>query len=205
MIEANETIPPGIGHQVLDSADTHFLGRNYIPFRHVTAQTIQALKPIDKIAYKVLDKGTGVRGLMGCTASKVEEIEQGVYASMLTLKRPLRPRQITQIEFTTSFNYGAEAADQPPPEFRRRIVGAHAWRQWQVAVYFPTQDPPKHVLWAEWEGPQLGSPIVPGSEQELKLEPMNVCSGEFLVASHVMNNVPLGKVLGMVWQRPERV
>ena len=198
MTQATET-PTQPSHQVMRSTESHFLDTNYLPKAHTTSQLIMARESLAQISYKFTEGVTEVKGLMGCEASPIEELGDGVYQSMLTLDKPLQPGEKAEIDLFTRFDF--TELSPPPPRFRRRIIGAFAWDAFEVAVYFPLNNPPQRVAWAEWESYQSDE-IVPGSEVPLKLGPMQSCSGEFLLANRTQRRAVSGKVLGVHWAPP---
>jgi len=133
-------------HQTALLFEHHFIGRDGIPARHHTQQTIRSLvDDMPRYQYRFDTPDVEVRVMRGGHPGPVYQLDDPLWAVDIEFRHPLRYDEEAYLDYWALFHY-----ERPPaPEFRR---GAHVPVQHlDMRVEFHKQKLPQRLWWAEWE------------------------------------------------------
>jgi hypothetical protein len=141
--------PPGgvltSGHETTLLVEHHFLGRDGMPARHHTQQTVRALvDDMTSYQYRIDTPEADIRVVRGGKIGQIYQLSGQLWAVDLTFNHPLRYGEEAYVDYWTIFHYS-----QPPAaEFRR---GAHRRVEHvDMRLEFHPARMPRHLWWAEW-------------------------------------------------------
>lgn len=133
------------GHETTLLFEHHFVGRDGMPARHHTQQTVRAL--VDGMAtyqYRIDTPEAEVRVVRGGQAGQLRQISSQLWAADITFRHPLRYGEEAYVDYWTIFHY----SEPPAAEFRR---GAHRRAEHlDMRLEFHPGRLPRHLWWAEW-------------------------------------------------------
>lgn len=133
-------------HETTLLFEHHVIGRDGIPARHHTQQTIRSLVDgMQSYQYRFDTPHVEVRVMRGGRAGPVYQLAEPLWAVDIEFRHPLRYDEVAYLDYWALFRYES----QPAPEFRR---GAHVLVQHlDMRVEFHRQKLPQRLWWAEWE------------------------------------------------------
>ncbi len=133
------------GHETTLLFEHHFIGRDGVPARHHTQQTIRALVDgMTSYQYRIDTPEADVRLVRGGQVSPVYQLSEQLWAVDITFHHPLRYGEEAYFDYWTIFRYS-----QPPAaEFRR---GSHRRVEHiDLRLEFHAGRLPGKLWWAEW-------------------------------------------------------
>jgi hypothetical protein len=136
----------GPDHETTLLFEHHVIGRDGLPARHHSQQTIRAVVDgLTSYKYRIDTPDAEVRVRRGGTAGEIYAISGGYYAVDIAFPHPLCYGEERYMDYWTIFHYS-----QPPPsEFRR---GTHQRvEHLDMRVEFHERKLPSQVWWAEWQ------------------------------------------------------
>ncbi len=137
--------PPASEHETTLLFEHHFIGRDGMPARHHTQQSVRALADgMNKYQYRIDTPEADVRVIRGGKAGRLYQFSEQLWAVDITFHHPLRYGEQAYVECWTIFHYS-----QPPAaEFRR---GAHRRvEHLDMRLEFHPDRLPGRLWWAEW-------------------------------------------------------
>jgi hypothetical protein len=133
------------GHETTLLFEHHFLGRDGVPARHHTQQTVRAL--VDGLAsyqYRIDTPEADIRVVRGGKLGDLYQLGDRLWAADISFHHPLRYGEEVYLDYWTIFHY----AQRPATEFRR---GAHQRvEHLDMRLEFHPDRLPRHLWWAEW-------------------------------------------------------
>lgn len=133
-------------HKTKRLYELHEIGRDGIPSRHQTIQTIEALEDgVSSHRYAFDTNEVSVRRIHGGTPGAPYHVTGSIWAVDIELPRTLGRGEEASLQYETDFCYSA----QPEPIFRRIVHGKA--RDVVLRVAFHPQHLPRTVWWTEWE------------------------------------------------------
>ncbi len=141
--------PPGgvlaAGHETTLLFEHHFVGRDGMPARHHTQQTVRAL--VDGMVsyqYRMDTPEADIRVIRGGRIGQIYQLSEQLWAVDIPFHHPLRYGEEAYVDYWTIFHY----SEPPAAEFRR---GAHRRVEHvDMRVQFHPGRLPKQLWWAEW-------------------------------------------------------
>jgi len=133
------------GHETTLLFEHHFLGRDGMPARHHTQQTVRALVDgMTSYQYRIDTAEADIRVIRGGKVGRLTQVSEQLWAVDITFHHPLRYGEQAYVDFWTIFHYS-----QPPAaEFRR---GAHRRvEHLDMRLEFHPDRLPTRLWWAEW-------------------------------------------------------
>jgi hypothetical protein len=133
--------------------EIHYLGNDRSPSQHETVQVLRALTDgFSVYPYRFDTDQIRVTVKRGGRAGPIHLVQDGVWATDITLTKPLRRGDTASLTYMTDFHYPRP----PQPTFRRAAVDRID--SLDIQVRFDPQCLPAHVWWATWprivdEGP----------------------------------------------------
>lgn len=151
------------GYRTISLHEYHYVNADRLPYRHRTSQVIEAVADgVARHRYMFDAAALTVDVLHGGAASgQIAAVGDGLYATDITLTRPLRRGETTTLVYETRFSY----PEPPTPEFRR--AGVNRVENVDLLVQFDPARLPRAVYFASW--PALDGE--PENETEMGLEP----------------------------------
>jgi hypothetical protein len=136
---------PTARHETTLLFEHHFVGRDGMPARHHTQQTVRALVDgMTSYQYRIDTPEADVRVVRGGHVGQVYQLSQQIWAADILFHHPLPYGEEAYVDFWTIFHY----SKRPSPEFRR---GAHRRvEHLDLRLEFHAGRLPRHVWWAEW-------------------------------------------------------
>jgi len=132
-------------HETTLLFEHHTIGRDGIPVRHHTQQTIRSLVDhLDSYAYRMNASEAKVKMVRGGKVSGPRAIGDGYYAFDIKFPRPLGYGQEHYLDYWTRLHY----ASAPEPEFRRATY--QRVQHLYMRVEFHKEHQPARLWWAEW-------------------------------------------------------
>jgi hypothetical protein len=133
------------GHETTLLFEHHFIGRDGMPARHHTQQTVRALVDgMTSYQYRIDTPEADVRMVRGGVAGQTYQLTEQLWAVDISFRHPLRYGEEAYVDYWTIFHY----SEQPAPEFRR---GAHRRvEHLDMRLEFHADRLPRHLWWAEW-------------------------------------------------------
>lgn len=141
--------PPGglmARHETTLLFEHHFIGRDGLPVRHHTQQTLRSLiEGMTSYQYRFDTPDVEVRVRRGGEPSAVLQLTDEMWAVDITFRHPLRYGEELYLDYWAICSY----RQPPPPVFRR---AAHVKVQHlDMRVEFLSEKLPQQLWWAEWE------------------------------------------------------
>ena len=132
-------------HETTLLFEHHVIGRDGLPARHHTQQTIRSVVDgLTSYQYRIDTAEAEVRVTRGGTAGQLYAIGHGFYAVDITFPHPLLYGEERYLDYWTLLHYSAA----PEPEFRR---GSHPRTEHlDMRVEFSPGKLPANLCWAEW-------------------------------------------------------
>jgi hypothetical protein len=133
------------GHETTMLLEHHFIGRDGVPARHHTQQTVRALVDgMTSYQYRIDTPEADVRVVRGGQVGPVYQLSEQLWAVDITFHHPLRYGDEAYFDYWTIFHYS-----QPPAaEFRR---GSHRRvEHLDLRLEFHPGRLPRNLWWAEW-------------------------------------------------------
>lgn len=133
------------GHETTMLLEHHFIGRDGVPARHHTQQTVRALVDgMTSYQYRIDTPEADVRVVRGGQVGPVYRLSEQLWAVDITFHHPLRYGDEAYFDYWTIFHYS-----QPPAaEFRR---GSHRRvEHLDLRLEFHPGRLPRNLWWAEW-------------------------------------------------------
>lgn len=121
--------------------------------------------------------------------------QAGGYLLSLALVPPLQPGDQAKVEYFLNLRPEADVLHR-----FRRVIPATGFTSLKMSVAFDGRNLPSAVYWAEWADESPNSPIVPGSEVPLDLEPIDNRQSDPPQDAHWETGPVAGKVVGMYWR-----
>lgn len=151
------------GYRTISLHERHYVNADRLPYRHRTSQVIEAVD--DRVVRHryIFDAAALTVDVLhgGFASGEIAAVGDGLYATDITLTRPLRRGETTSLVYETRFAY----PEPPAPEFRR--AGVNRIENVDLLVQFDPARLPHAVFFASW--PALdGSPE---NQTEMRLEP----------------------------------
>jgi hypothetical protein len=136
---------PKSGHETTLLFEHHFVGKDGMPARHHTQQTVRALVDgMTKYQYRIDTPEADVRVVRGGQISPIYQLSKQIWAVDISFHHPLRYGEEAYFDFWTIFHY----SQQPAPEFRR---GVHRRVEHvDMRLEFHPDRLPRNLWWAQW-------------------------------------------------------
>jgi hypothetical protein len=133
------------GHETTLLFEHHVIGRDGLPARHHTQQTVRALVDgMTSYQYRSDTPEADVRVVRGGHVGRPYQVSEQTWAADIFFHHPLRYGEEAYVEYWTIFHY----SEPPAPEFRR---GAHRRvEHLDLRLEFHSDRLPRHLWWAEW-------------------------------------------------------
>lgn len=174
--------------------DIHCVSDGGLPYLHQTQELIEALEPIQMVRRELGRYAHEVAVLTGGRAGKLYDNGDGSYSADLILSHQLDPGELHRLEYETYLE-----CEEPPPPYFRRAVGAIAIERLGIRVAFDGLRLPRQISWAEWEGDADHSSIALGSEEPVRLQPLNEEPMPAMEVYRRLNNVQ-NRTVGFHWR-----
>jgi len=192
---SNAELPPK-PYRVLSSLENHFIGNDGVPLKNWTYKRIKALEPLRHITYKCDTDSLVITDPIGLHSGRPYRSEPGIYAVDLALDTPMQVGEDRGIGFMSHFSYS-----QAPPPVLRQFTGTMPIESISLAVCFFNLKLPAHVYWAEWDGYQPDSQVIPDSVTEHQLQASDETAKNPMFEVHKqLEAVAPGRVLGFYWE-----
>jgi hypothetical protein len=136
---------PTAGHETTLLFEHHFIGRDGMPARHHTQQTVRALVDgMTSYQYRIDTRAADIRVIHGGKVGRLYQFSEQLWAVDIAFHHPLRYGEEAYVDCWTIFHY-----PQPPAaEFRR---GAHRRvEHLDMRLEFHPDRLPGRLWWAEW-------------------------------------------------------
>jgi hypothetical protein len=133
------------GHETTLLFEHHFVGRDGVPSRHHTQQTVRALADgITSYQYRIDTPEADIRVIRGGKTGRLYQFSEHLWAVDIAFHHPLRYGEEAYVDFWTIFHYSRP----PATEFRR---GAHRRvEHLDMRLEFHPDRLPRRLWWAEW-------------------------------------------------------
>ena len=135
-----------------------------------TMQVIEAsMAQTDRIPYLYDTSSLTVEAGEGCAgvAGAVRPLGDGMFATELLLARSLGLGETTTVEYTTTFRYPGNFADEDERQYRRGVLGS--LENFDLRIEFHPGRLPARVWWATWDG--VDGPVL--SQEPVVLDSLN--------------------------------
>ncbi len=134
-------------HKTVLLFEHHSIGREGLPVRHHTQQTISSL--IDGLAsyqYRIDTNEAQIWVIRGGTPGPVFPLGHNYYATDIAFRHPLSFGETVYLDYRTTFRY----TTAPSTEFRRATH--RRVEHLDMRIEFHRDKVPRHIWWAEWSG-----------------------------------------------------